>query len=130
VNTPDAKLAVVPVVVVPVREVKLPVVKLAVVPLVVVPVREVKVPVVAETVGPVISRPETCVVNTPDAKLAVVPVTVRPETVVPPWMILPDMVPVAVIFPVKVGFCTKPETGTLLSTPPSVKVIVSILIVP
>ena len=125
VNTPDAKFAVVPVVVVPVREVKLPVVKLAVVPLVVVPVREVKVPVVAITV-----TPEICVVNTPDAKLAVVPVTVRPETVVPPWMILPDMVPVAVIFPVKVGFCTKPETGTLLSTPPSVKVIVSTFKIP
>ena len=104
--------------------------KLAVVPVVVVPVREVKVPVVAETVGPVISRPEICVVNTPDAKSAVVPVTVRPETVVPPWMILPDMVPVTVTFPVKVGFSTNPETGTLLSTPPSVKVIVSILIVP
>jgi hypothetical protein len=96
----------------------------------VVPVKEVKLPVVVETVVPVIVTPEICVVNTPDAKFAVVPVTVRPETVVPPWIILPDMVPVTVIFPVKVGFCTKPETGTLLSTPPSVKVIVSILIVP
>ena len=63
------------------------------------PVREVKVPVVAMTVAP-----ETRVVNTPDAKLAVVPVTVTPEIVVPPLMISPEIVPVAVTFPVKVGF--------------------------
>jgi len=79
VNTPDTKLAVVPVVVVPVSEVK--------------------VPVEAITVAP-----DNRVVNTPDAKLAVVPVTVTPEIVVPPLIISPEIVPVAVTLPVKVGF--------------------------
>ena len=83
VNTPDAKLAVVPVVVVPVSEVK--------------------VPVEAITVAP-----ETCVVNTPDAKLAVVPVVVVPERFVklPVGAVImaPEIVPVAVTLPVKVGF--------------------------
>jgi len=79
VNTPDAKVAVVPVVVVPVSEVNVP-------------------------VGAITVAPETCVVNTPDTKLAVVPVTVTPEIVVPPLITSPEIVPVAVTFPVKVGF--------------------------
>ena len=51
-----------------------------------VPVKEVKVPVGAATVTPVTNKPETWVVNTPDAKFAVVPVVVVPvrEVKLPP----------------------------------------------
>ena len=59
--------------------------------------------VVATTVAP-----DNCVVNTPDAKLAVVPVVVVPERVVKipvgAVIMVPEIVPVAVTLPVKVGF--------------------------
>ena len=72
VKTPDTKLAVIPVVVVPVNEVNTPDTKLAVVPVVVVPVKEVNVPVVAATVVPV----KVCPLTTP---VTLIPELKNPE---------------------------------------------------
>ena len=101
VNTPDTKFAVVPVVVVPVKEVNVPVVaitvtpeicvvntpdtKFAVVPVVVTPVNEVNVPVVAETVVPVNVWPLTTPVTLiPELKNPEPRVNVFPEKTKPP----------------------------------------------
>ena len=91
VNTPDAKFAVVPVVVVPVKEVKLP--------------------VVAATVVPVNVVPETCVVNTPDTKVAVVPVVVAPVKEVKFPVVAVTVVPVNVV-PLNVPVMVTPEANT------------------
>ena len=88
--------------------------KLALVPVVVVPVNDVKVPVVAITVVP-----ETCVLNTPDTKFAVVPVVVVPvkETNVP--VVAETVVPVNV-WPLTTPVTLMPE---LKNPEPRVKVL-------
>jgi len=79
----------------------------------VVPVSEVNVPVGAMTVVP-----ETCVVKTPDTKLAVIPVTVVPDKVtklaVVPVTVVPDKVTKLAVVPVTVV----PETVVKLAVVP------------
>ena len=70
------------------------------------PVRVVNKPVL-----PVIVAPETCVVNTPDAKLAVVPVVVVPVSEVKLPVVAVTTVPVNVV-PLNVPVIVTPEANT------------------